>query len=471
MIKNIKLLIEGLFDDIYNSDDSLMDTVYDNNKDFANYCKTTLCINSDYHFVYEEDQPDFECVKEIKNENQYILYVGPYRTFDTCGFGPRKRKKYTWDYFYRYVLEFDENGKIILYIISKGDYPRISQQVYNFIENCYYDIKEIRFRQPGNDRNLLCCGDGIKTLYIFSQNNKISRKFINNFPTKISPEFNPQNLIKLFIKQFESQEEYFRLITKLVNMNANVKDENNITYNKDNIEEKTQYILSGKMTQEKEKTEQDKLDFIKKELGDVYFNKLEKIIDYYISSNTKLYLKTLNTFRTCKIKLDDTVTNLRKENNLFTESKYNVTRYNGILMYKMFYIMQEERLNSWQIRYNLWDCLYGEDSDAGGYGWNYSYSNYTKYIDLNDLPIKIFTPKDLYKLYYVLGKGITQLKGIENVNLELGDNDEYQYMEEAEKKIKEYNQNIQFNKNFNFNYLTTQLKTIIDKCCKKLKIK
>ena len=42
MIKNIKLLIEGLFDDIYNSDDSLMDTVYDNNKDFANYCKTTL---------------------------------------------------------------------------------------------------------------------------------------------------------------------------------------------------------------------------------------------------------------------------------------------------------------------------------------------------------------------------------------------------------------------------------------------
>ena len=74
----------------------------------------------------------------------------------------------------------------------------------------------------------------------------------------------------------------------------------------------------------------------------------------------------------------------------------------------------------------------------------------------------------IYTLYYVMAKAITQCKDITYDILK----DFRNYSSTQDKKAKEMNFNVNINMNtFNFDFLTNQLKTIIDKTCKKLKIK
>ena len=68
-----------------------------------------------------------------------------------------------------------------------------------------------------------------------------------------------------------------------------------------------------------------------------------------------------------------------------------------------------------------------------------------------------------YVLYYVMGKAAAQCYGI------LKEPNEYRYL--TSKQIETYDSGKTFSKNMNFDYLTQQLKTIIDKTCKKYKLK
>jgi hypothetical protein len=63
-----------------------------------------------------EDKDDgLTSVKEDP-DNPGILYAGLMYTYKSLNLGPRKRKKYTIDYFYKYKILFNDDGTISLYI-------------------------------------------------------------------------------------------------------------------------------------------------------------------------------------------------------------------------------------------------------------------------------------------------------------------------------------------------------------------
>ncbi len=128
----------------------------------------------------------------------------------------------------------------------------------------------------------------------------------------------------------------------------------------------------------------------------------------------------------------------------------------------MFFILNNEGLNAYKSDYTLADCIEGVSTYTYYYGETY------KYLDINDLPIRIKNLSSIYTLYYVMAKAITQCKDITYDILK----DFRNYSSTQDKKAKEMNFNVNINMNtFNFDFLTNQLKTIIDKTCKKLKIK
>ena len=91
----------------------------------------TLCQHEQYYHPVIPDEEDGLPLILEDPENPLKYYIAPYQTYKTCGFGPRKRKKFSKAYFYRYILEYTENG-IALSQVKFGYNPNIVIDQYMF---------------------------------------------------------------------------------------------------------------------------------------------------------------------------------------------------------------------------------------------------------------------------------------------------------------------------------------------------
>ena len=482
MKKYIKLLVENLFDDdLFDIDNTAEDLLDQSMKEFDTIVKDTLCQNSQYHSIMPEDKDDGLPAVIYDPDNTDLLYAGLTATYKSLGLGPRKRKKYSLSYFYKYTIKFNDDGTISLYIkyYNSNNFCILNSQLINFIEQSSYKIDTIYF-MDGRTTNLT---QEFKCMYIIGDNNKLSDKFIYNFPKDIQPHANEevqevlQKKTSLYKTSFSSDEKFFELMKKIVNLGYEVKDKEGNTYNKNNIDEKAEEVLSGERDRKVQKEEQQRFDFITNILGQDYVAKFEKILNYYKSINKNFYLKTINTLRNeNKINLINTVYNLKKDNNLInlldkddedydTSYDYENAINNDIdykllkiILYKMYFILDRENLKSFRDETTLYDCKFGFDYEYSYYG-----GSTTKYLDINDLPIKLTSITDLWKYYYVIAKALIQCKDLKDKNILNWD------MSETEVQKLNLNMNVNLS-TFNFDYLTKQLKTIIDKTYKKLKL-
>lgn len=489
-----KSLYEGLFDD--ETDDLLnSDNNYDNVSLMDDHLKdiilNTLCTIGDYHIVKEDEEDGLPMIKQDP-EDSLKYYIAPYRTYKTEKFGPRKRKKFNLIYFYRYILTFDDNGGMTLDITKFGKNINliIDQHLYKFICKTPYTINEIKFHNPGNEyipNNEQCeqiiIYDGKTNIYRDFRGMKIPNSFVNNFPEKLYPlfadyrrdEMNPICVSCICRCWFKSDEMFLKFVQKLINNHASIKDENNFVYNEKTFDERKQELLSGEQDKQIEEENDYKLNFSRDVLGEKYYQKFKQIQQYFQQNNQKFYLKTINTLRTCKICLKDTIPNLMSENNIscdeITDNEKGLEFFERQLLYKMFYIMKEEKLNDWKIDQTYRDCIQGVARS-----FNF-YTTTTTYYDINSLPIKFDDKYAIYKLYYVIGKAITCGKSIYADGVKKMKS--YEYPEDITLGPTEIinghdieNANTLFNiKTFDYTYLTDQLKTIIDKTCKKYKLK
>lgn len=461
-------LNEGLFDDVTFDDDetvlysSLMD------KMMRDVIEKTLCQHEQYYHPVIPDEEDGLPLILEDPENPLIYYIAPYQTYKTCGFGPRKRKKFSKAYFYRYILEYTEDG-IALSQVKFGYKPNIviDQYMFQFISQSYDKIYSLTFHQPGNEPKPV---DPVEKIWVIDGSSKYAKKvftdkFVKNFPTVINPgeseeflgETNPISpaMTEIHRDWFTSDNMFIMFVEKLCANGFNIKDENNFVYNQDTLELRKSELLSGTQDQQLADEKDENLQFIQQVLGDEYIEKFNKISQYFEQNGKKFYLKSINTLRTCKIACNDTLYKFQQANNLYPKfnDDYNQFVTNGAnVLYKMFCIMKQEGLNDWGIRYDYDDCYEGVDT---GFGY--------RQLDFNDLPLKLDSVGKLYVLYYVMGKAAAQCYGI------LKDPNEYRRL--TSKQIETYDSGKSFSKNMNFDYLTSQLKTIIDKTCKKYKLK
>ena len=473
---NIKLLVENLFDDDIFDTDINDDLFEEENNKFYEICKETLCQNIQYHYILPEDLEDgFTAIKEDPNEPG-ILYAGLIGTYKTCNLGPRKRKKYPISSFYKYKITFNDDGSISLYIAyyNNKNLCIFNKPLIDFITKCTFKIKNVIFNK-GNSNEVF---DEFERIMIIPDNyQKIPDDFVKHFPDDVLPhankekqsEFNPS---KFYKTSFSSDEMFFTMIKKLINLGYIIKDKSGVVYNEKNIDSLFQFSISGEQDKQLNQQELEKTEFIKNKFGEKYSDKLSKLIDYYNTQYEKktMYLKYINTLRTenNKINLATTIQKLKEDNNCITpvetEDPAESTPFlvNKIILFKMFFILNNEGLNAYKSDYTLADCIEGVSTYTYYYGETY------KYLDINDLPIRIKNLSSIYTLYYVMAKAITQCKDITYDLL----NDFRNYSSTQDKKAKEMNFNVNINMNtFNFDFLTNQLKTIIDKTCKKLKIK
>lgn len=467
--KSIKQsLSESLFDDeeVFGDEDNVIHSSMVMDNQMIDIIKNTLAQHEyKYHQVTPDENDGLPLILEDP-ENPTLYYIAPFRTYKSCGFGPRKRKNYTYAYFYRYILEYTENG-IDLIVLRTNSTSRLifNTQLIQFISQTYDKICSITFRDYGNDIVVSNPVENIMFITGTFNDKTFSDKFVKNFPNVIKPgevdyylgELNPATsaMTEVYRKWFSSDEMFLTFVEKLCANGFNVKDEDFFVYNQKTIEERKKELLSGAQDKQIEEERNENLQFIIKTLGEDYVEKFNKILQYFQDNNKKLYLKNINTLRTCKIACNDTLYKFQKDNNLYPQFDgygYNEYTANGaIVLYKMFCIMKQEKLNDWSIRYDYTDCYKGVDT---GFGY--------RSLDFNDLPIKLDSVKKLYVLYYVMGKAATQCYGI------LKDPNEYWRL--TDKYIDSYNSDKIFTKNMNFDYLTQQLKTIIDKTCKKYKL-
>lgn len=483
-------LKESLFDDetdeLLNSDNN-----YDNvslmDDQLYELILNSLCTIDDYHIVKADEDDGLPMIKQ-DTDNTLKYYIAPYRTYKTEGFGPRKRKRYNLIYFYRYILTFDDNGGMTLDITKFGDKPNfiINLPLYKFICKTPYTINEIKHHYCSNEYKPY--NDQWEKIWIiegtpYGKKKHIPNSFVNNFPEKLSPMFsdefalnmNPSTKSIICRNWFKSDEMFLKLIKKLINNNACVADENFFIYNQNTINEREKEILSGNQDKQIEVENDYKLNFSRDVLGEKYYQKFQQIQQYFQQNNTKFYLKTINTLRTCKICLKDTISNLMSENNLsfneINDDEKSMLFFERQLLYKMFCIMKEEKLNDWKVDQTYNDCIHGVARS-----FNF-YTTSTTYYDINSLPIKFDDKYAIYKLYYVIGKAITCGKSMYNDGVKKFN--DYPYQDDIKLGPTEIlnghdieNSNVTFNiKSFNYTYLTDQLKTIIDKTCKKYKLK
>lgn len=486
-----KTLYEGLFDDV--------DDIISNNNDDINpsqlmddYLRQvildTLCTTCEYHTVVSDEEDDLPMI--IQNPDNALQYfIAPYTTYKIEKLGPRKRKKYNLNYFYRYILTFDESGNIILDITKFGNkgYFIINKPLYQFICKTPYIISEIKYHLPYNEYTP--CKEQWEKIWIidgtpFSQLKKIPNSFVNNFPEKINPmysdelknDMNPANNSIIDRHWFTSDEMFLTFIQKLVNNQFNISDGDFFVYNQSTIDERRKEILSGNQDKQIEDENDAKLNFSSSILGEKYYQKFKQISQYFQENNIKFYLKTINSFRTCKICLKDTVLNLRRQNGYIFDEIDNVEEPNRVepffekqLLYKMFCIMKSEKLNDWKIEQTYDECIHGTQSN---------YTFYTTYYDINTLPIKFDNKYAIYNLYYVIGKAISDSRKIYDLGIKRFD--KYPYQRDvtlgptsilSANDIARTNESSFNMDTFDYSYLTEQLKTIIDKVCKKYKIK
>lgn len=480
-VNESKKLNESLFDDdeddILGTDDTLSDII---NKDFTKILKDTLCQESNYHYVISDAE---DGLPEILEQNG-TYYIAPYRTYKSCNFGSRKRKNYDLQYFYRYILTLDGNGYTLK--IAKGNDKSnlvIGEQLFNFLSNSTIELDKIELFNPnGVMTNYKYTGKPFDKMYIidgakYGTKKHLSNMFVDNFPTIIEPggnESNKKPVMQISRDWFTDDTYFIKFVKKLVNNNLPIEDNDGILYNKENIDNREQELLSGKQDNDVQQINNDKIQFIINELGQDNIDKFNKIVDYIKNNVPKangiVTLKIINTLRTEKINLTNTVTYLRKDNNLciskhIGEDEYtNASREEYIIknqiFWKMLCILKDEHLNVFKIQYNYGDCIDGIDLPSyAGY-----YASTVFHPDINNLPIKFEEISDIYKLYYVIGKAITESDSLYELNQ---NNDWNLYGDEVTK----LNNNISFNiHNFDYTYLTKQLKTIIDKTYKKYKL-
>lgn len=487
-------LKESLFDD--DTDELLNnDNNYDNVSLMDDQLKeiilNSLCTIDDYHIVKEDEDDGLPMIIQDPG-NTLKYYIAPYRTYKTEGLGPRKRKRYTLNYFYRYILTFDENGGMTLDITKFGDKPNliINLPLYKFINKTPYTINEFKFHYPYND--YIESNEQYEKIWImegtpYGKQKHIPNSFVKNFPDKITPGFsdefkddmNPSTKSVICRNWFKSDEMFLQFIKKLVKNQACITDENFFIYNQNTIEQREKEILSGDQDKQIDNENDDKLNFSRDILGEKYYQKFQQIQQYFQQNNQKFYLKNINSLRTTKICLKDTILNLMKENNFIYKDIDDVqiepnraeTFFERQLLYKMFYIMKSEKLNDWKVDQTYNDCIHGVERS-----FNF-YTTTTTYYDINSLPIKFDDKYAIYKLYYVIGKAITDGKKIYDIGIEKFE--KYPYQNDIALGPTEVlnahdieNADNSFNiKIFNYTYLTNQLKTIIDKTCKKYKLK
>ena len=253
-----KSLYEGLFDDI---DDILSNDDIDSSQLMDDYLRKvileTLCTTGTYHNVETDEEDGLPMIKQNPDNNlQY--YIAPYTTYKREKLGPRKRKRYNLNYFYRYILTFDETGGMILDITKFGNKRNfiINEQLYQFICKTPYTISEIKYHLPYNEYTpyteqweKIWIMDGTP---LYKQKN-IPNSFVNNFPEKITPMYsdelkdnmNPSNNSIIDRKWFTSDEMFLTFIQKLVNNQFDISDKEFFVYNQNTIDERRKEILSG----------------------------------------------------------------------------------------------------------------------------------------------------------------------------------------------------------------------------------
>lgn len=465
-------LNEGLFDDdddeLFNDDGNVIHSSALMDKGMRDLIERTLCQpDKMYHQVIPDEEDGLPLILEDP-ENPTRYYIAPYQTYRSCRFGPRKRKNYTYAYFYRYIIEYTEEG-IAISQVRFGNKPNmvLDQYMLQFISQSYDKICSLTYHNAGNEPKV---SDPVEKIWFIDGNPKYKKKeftdkFVKNFPSVIKPgmveefigETNPisQAMTEVHRDWFTSDNMFIMFVEKLCANGFNIKDENNFVYNQNTLEQRKSELLSGAQDQQLANEKDENLQFIQQVLGEEYIAKFDKISQYFAQNSKKFYLKSINTLRTCKIACDDTLYNFQEANNLYPQfnGEYNKFVTNGaIVLYKMFCIMKQEGLNDWGIRYDYDDCYEGIDT---GFGY--------RQLDFNDLPLKLDSVGKLYVLYYVMGKAAAQCYGI------LKEPNEYRYL--TSKQIETYDSGKTFSKNMNFDYLTQQLKTIIDKTCKKYKLK
>ncbi len=468
MNKHIKYLVENILDDFYDDDDNDIMGSFHNYaiQDTINAAKKYLCFTNDDNNI-----------KPVNNTDNsfYVQLRSLYRSI-----GPRKRKRYHESFFYVYIITIDLDG-IILYI-NQALYKDTEKLIFtdnitNFIGNSPINIKEIHYythrlttlngsqyyeQYVYTNENI----SNIEKIIIFNKDKKYSDKFVQNFPDIIIPNMNPKFIdnnpnstcmTKLFKRGFTSDKMFATLVKKLVNNNFNVVDEEFYVYNKNNVDKVLSDLLNNKRQDEIDQKNKNKLDFLKEQIGEEYIDKYNKVINHLLTNKPNVYLKDINTLRKVKIKIEDTLMNLRNENNISNDNIDKTWFFYGSLMYKMLYNTLSNNLNSYKCDYGYGDCANGINTMYG-----------RKTLNINDLPIKFNDIYALYNLYFVIG--ITALQS-DGLDVKINELDEEGYTrEQIRKTIETYNEHINSIDNINFDYLNNQLKYILDAACKKYKL-
>lgn len=184
------------------------------------------------------------------------------------------------------------------------------------------------------------------------------------YSDELKDDMNPSNNSIIDRKWFTSDEMFLTFIQKLVNNQFDISDKEFFVYNQNTIDERRKEILSGNQDKQIEEENDVKLNFSRSILGEKYYQKFNQISQYFQENNIKFYLKTINTFRTCKICLKDTVLNLRRQNGYIFDEIDNAEEPNIVepfferqLLYKMFCIMKREKLNDWKIQQTYDECI------------------------------------------------------------------------------------------------------------------
>ena len=497
MNKYVKYLIENIinFDVTDYSDDG--ETVYDDIygqlrendiKDLILIMEDTLCVNSHYNLW----QPDNDFPKVYPDIPNYRCFVCPHSNYVTQTLGPRKRKGYPKEYFYTYTITLEDGGLNIYYNTGRLNNPKpacvISEHIYNFISRSTININSIIIRHLQSfDANGCTYVDvnAPKNLWIFKEKGtKYTPTFIANFPNSCYPAPDPSllnitdptspNLFKLYRYEFTSEDLYFTLLEKIINLGFSVIDKEQNIYNGSNIQAAIDYQISGQAAKDRENKHQSELNFIVNQIGQTNVDMFQDIIDNITLKKNNMYIKSINGRRNVKLCYDQTIIGLLEQNNIITDD--NLLRSNkeirGAILYKLFYNIGKFNMKSYKGNpFNMFTCVNGYEYYSDFYG------EVMKQVDIQDLQIYFKTPADLYKLYFTIGVTLKQCKGLETINItpnvkyaydEYSD-ETYEDVEYDEETIKNHNSQITDISGFDFTYLNKQLIEIIKYYHKKRK--
>lgn len=493
-----KLLTEynHFMDEIFNDEDDYSPEQEISNRNIkerlTDILENTLGVDEKpFHAVYPDEQ--FPVVYPV-NDSEYL--VAPWTNYTQSNFGPRKRNWYSKEYFYRYHVFIYGGECVLLMNLHKIDKLALNTHITKFITMFPFPIKHIVLctvtKTYDGNKIYMPINKTLSKLIIFNiRNSQFSDGYAKNFPdsiyaiegaridnyldtSKLLPitvNQSAANSCSLWKKTCVNEETFYTLTSKIINMGFTVTDENKQVYTKDNFN----YIYSGQQEADRAAVKSKSEQFINDELGEDFIQKLQVTVLARSNRRNNMYLKQINNRRDMKICYDDTIVRMLKDNNIITDP--NIARdkkVRGMIMYKMYYILDKNDMFDYKKAYDLHSCIYG----AKVYNdWTGDYDN--KIYDINDLPIKLNNWYSLYKIYYAIGLAIKQAKGIEN--LEINELQSYidrgdGYMEYDEfaseldpSNVEQYHSNITNIDGIDFSYLTYQLNALVNHYYKTIK--